>query len=109
MKAQITFSDLTEEAQETLSQLGFGPQAVLTVTTGKSQAGRSCLCGCGETTRGGLWVPGHDAKRKSHLYGLVRGEDTDAAQAALDELTERGWPLPAPKKAKEEAPADVVA
>jgi hypothetical protein len=29
---------------------------------------RSCLCGCGETTRGGRFKPGHDAR----LYGELK-------------------------------------
>lgn len=29
---------------------------------------RPCLCGCGSTTRGGRFMPGHDAR----LYGFAR-------------------------------------
>ena len=29
--------------------------------------GRSCLCGCGETTRGGRFKPGHDARLHGEL------------------------------------------
>ena len=105
MKTQIGFSDLTEETQAALIADGWDAQAILTVSTGKSQAGRSCECGCGETTRGGRWAPGHDAKHKSALFAIARGEDTDAAQAAISELTERDWPMPAAKKTKEVAAA----
>lgn len=34
----------------------------------KSKGGQPCFCGCGGTTRGGRFMPGHDAV----LYGLVR-------------------------------------
>ena len=36
---------------------------------------RSCECGCGEKT-GGFFVPGHDAKFKSTLLKIERGELT---------------------------------
>jgi len=47
-----------------------------------------CGCGCG-TIVGGSFAPGHDAKRKSELWRLVR----DGAEAAR-ELKERRWELP---------------
>lgn len=52
---------------------------------------RYCGCGapgCQELTRG-EFAPGHDAKRKSMLWGLARdGRD------AVDELRRRGWKMP---------------
>jgi len=84
--------------------------AQLTITMPKSVSGRDCECGCGEKTRGGLWVPGHDAKRKSVLFGIIRGEATPEAKAeARKELTTRRWPQPAEPVAKAEVPADVTA
>lgn len=47
-----------------------------------------CGCGCGTIVRGSF-VPGHDAKRKSELWRLMR----DGAEAAR-ELKERRWELP---------------
>lgn len=72
--------------------------ATLVITAPKSVAGRACACGCGTKTSGGVWAPGHDAKHKSMLFGLVRGTDEAAAEAASAELTKRGWPQPSAPK-----------
>lgn len=46
---------------------------------------RPCTCGCGETTGGGLYRPGHDARHVSQLTAKVRaGEITETA--ASDQL-----------------------
>jgi hypothetical protein len=37
-------------------------------SAGGTQGGAYCLCGCGETTRGGRFKPGHDAR----LYGELK-------------------------------------
>lgn len=47
----------------------------------------TCLCGCNKETRGGTFLPGHDAKYKSTL--VKRALDDDAE--ALRLLEERGW------------------
>jgi hypothetical protein len=70
----------------------------LVITAPKSATTRLCSCGCGDPTSGGEWLPGHDAKHKSALFARVRAGDVSASE----ELTERGWPQPAPKKAKAE-------
>jgi CxxC motif-containing protein (DUF1111 family) len=50
---------------------------------------RECACGaCHELTRG-EFAPGHDAKRKSLLWRRAR-----EGQAAIEELTRRGWTIP---------------
>lgn len=46
----------------------------------------SCEC-CGEPTRGGRFLPGHDARLKSRLRKAAQGGDMDAAT----ELEQRGW------------------
>lgn len=50
-------------------------------------------CACGDAGCRALtareFAPGHDAKRKSRLWKLVR-----SGQSATDELTRRGWELP---------------
>lgn len=52
-------------------------------TDGKPKATpRECTCGCGGTTKGGKFLPGHDARFKGAL--LKRVEDGD--EAAVDEL-----------------------
>jgi hypothetical protein len=48
---------------------------------------RDCECGCGGTTKGGAFIPGHDAKRKSYLINAAKAGDADA----LAELDERNW------------------
>lgn len=48
---------------------------------------RDCECACGGKTRGGRFIPGHDAKLKSVLLKKSAGGDT----AATDELRRRGW------------------
>lgn len=48
---------------------------------------RECDCGCGGMTKGGLFLPGHDAKLKSRLKRFARRGDG----GAFDQLVERGW------------------
>lgn len=52
----------------------------------KKKAGH-CQCGCGGMTKGGRFLPGHDAKLKSAL----RKRANDGDQDAINELAERGW------------------
>lgn len=53
----------------------------------KKKEARQCGCGCGGMTKGGAFLPGHDAKLKSRLKKAA-GEGN---QEALAELRERGW------------------
>lgn len=48
----------------------------------------NCVCGCGGTTKGGQFVPGHDMRHKSALIRAVLDDDSEEA---LAELTERNW------------------
>lgn len=51
-----------------------------------------CLCGCQETTKGGTFVMGHDARYKSKLIKTVLSDPDDAeGQEALAVLQARGW------------------
>lgn len=50
-----------------------------------------CLCQCGIKTKGGQFVPGHDARYKSQLIATALGDDEDAAAAAERILDGRGW------------------
>jgi hypothetical protein len=43
----------------------------------RTAAPRECACGCGGMTRGGTWLPGHDAKALSRMLAEIR-----AAKAA---------------------------
>ncbi|MEA3188565.1 MAG: hypothetical protein QOD99_2395 [Chthoniobacter sp.] len=46
-----------------------------------------CECGCGATTKGGRFLPGHDAKLKKELIGAALG-GSKRAEAKLEKL---GW------------------
>ena len=56
----------------------------------KKRGPRECACGCGGMTKGGRFLPGHDAKRKGSLIRAVR-EKGPGALAAGQELVKRGW------------------
>jgi len=49
-----------------------------------------CLCGCGATTKGGRFRPGHDARLKSDLRAKASGNGRQAASAEK-RLKELGW------------------
>lgn len=53
----------------------------------RTRPSRDCECGCGGTTRGGRFQPGHDAKLKSDLLRRAADGDTNAGE----ELRTRGW------------------
>jgi hypothetical protein len=36
----------------------------------------ACACGCGGTTKGGQWLPGHDAKMISAILEAVGGHQS---------------------------------
>ena len=48
---------------------------------------KPCADGCGAMTRGGDFLPGHDARHKGRLLTAARSGDA----AARAELLERGW------------------
>lgn len=52
-----------------------------------------CLCECGGQTKGGRFLPGHDAKLKSKLLAALRDSDASTADrvTALSRLEELGW------------------
>lgn len=52
----------------------------------------TCGCGCGNRTKGGRYIPGHDAKHKGNLMRTAhRHEGTPEGDAAILELQVRGW------------------
>lgn len=51
------------------------------------RTGRDCECACGGTTRGGRFMPGHDAKLTSLLLAAAKQGD----EAAREDLRRRGW------------------
>jgi hypothetical protein len=49
---------------------------------------RKCICGCGGLTKGGSFLPGHDARYKSHLVKeALAGGNPEAEEI----LRQRGW------------------
>lgn len=46
-----------------------------------------CECGCGKLTKGGHFLPGHDARLKSRL----KKSAADGNEAAKAELRKRRW------------------
>jgi len=46
-----------------------------------------CECGCGDHTKGGRFLPGHDAKLKKKLIGLALG----GGKRARNRLEKLGW------------------
>lgn len=53
----------------------------------KATKGQACRCGCGDVTRGGVWLPGHDSTHKAALLRRFDG----GAWSAGEELVRRGW------------------
>jgi hypothetical protein len=58
-----------------------------TKSTKKDAAKPLCDCGCGETTKGGRYLAGHDAKHKSALVQAALG-GSKRAETKLEQL---GW------------------
>lgn len=51
-------------------------------TPKRTKAGRECACGCKGMTKGGIWLPGHDAKALSAMLAQIRAPKPAAAAAA---------------------------
>lgn len=49
-----------------------------------------CVCGCGDRTKGGQFIPGHDAKLKGRILRLARGGN---AKEAKKIAASRNWAL----------------
>lgn len=58
---------------------------------------RPCEC-CGEPTKGGRFLPGHDARLVSALVARIRSGD----QSAYAEMEQRGWTKKIPAKLRKE-------
>ena len=56
----------------------------------KKKTPQSCGCGCGGQTKGGRYLPGHDAKHKGILIKKAKARGPDSIQAG-QELVDRGW------------------
>lgn len=68
------------------------PEPARTKTKPKKDP-QPCLCGCGETTGGGRFRPGHDAKLKGQLLRQMRdgSKTADYRLRAIASLEEMGW------------------
>lgn len=55
----------------------------------KASTPKECECGCGDMTRGGKFIPGHDSKMKSRLLGELLNPETRSEASAT--LLDRGW------------------
>lgn len=67
--------------------------ATETQTKTKRRQVRDCACGCGQKTRGGEFLPGHDAKLKSQLVAKIQGGTPNEKRSARAVLRRRGWEL----------------
>jgi hypothetical protein len=64
---------------------------VSAATARKPKPGLRCRCGCGGTTRGGQFLPGHDARLKAALVGMAKQTGHSDQRSAAAELVARGW------------------
>jgi len=65
---------------------------------------RDCVCGCGEQTKGGRFVPGHDAKMRGKLIRAAQNTDLRLPDRidALRQLREHKWDAAIPDHVKEQ-------
>ena len=57
------------------------------MTTKKNSKTPQCECGCGANTKGGRFLPGHDAKLKKALLDSALG----GSKRAANKLEKLGW------------------
>ena len=51
-----------------------------TAKRGRRTTPKECACGCGGMTKGGTWIPGHDAKYASMLLQAIRSGQITAVE-----------------------------
>lgn len=51
----------------------------------------NCRCGCGGMTRGGRFLPGHDAKLKAKLIRQYRSDNPIEREDAETQAGQLGW------------------
>lgn len=59
-----------------------------------AKTAQDCHCGCGSQTKGGRFLPGHDARLKSQLFSAVRDGSAAERRKAEKKLAEFNWPVP---------------
>ena len=80
-KQKVTAADALAEAN------AHRPDA----TTTTNHDGPACQCGCKGTTKGGRFLPGHDARLKGRLFAAAHGPDDNDRAEALVEIEAQGW------------------
>lgn len=50
-------------------------------TPREPRTGRACTCGCGGTTGGGFFLPGHDARMVSQLFAQIKEKSLSVPDA----------------------------
>ena len=57
----------------------------------KTKVPQECECGCDSKTKGGRFLPGHDAKLKSQLLQAIKTGPARTAAKARNRMSELGW------------------
>lgn len=55
---------------------------------------QECGCECGGSTKGGRFLPGHDARLKSELRRTATEGKAPEKRSAIKRLEELGWSVP---------------
>lgn len=104
-KMDLLLDDRTKFSKD--GNTAFIPQEVLDEVDPDSEldapAFPVCGCGCGNRTKGGRYLPGHDAKHKGRLMRTVFYGSGEEAEASELELQLRGWLKFYPAFAKNES------
>jgi hypothetical protein len=50
---------------------------------------KPCACGCGDMTKGGKFIPGHDSRTLSAILHHINGDLTDLRRLVEDVTGER--------------------
>lgn len=65
------------------------PMPAMPAMPRKGKAPRPCTCGCGGWTRGGRYIPGHDARHHGWAIRIAGGYDTTGITAGERAAAER--------------------
>lgn len=83
---------MTSTTSKSIAAIGKSEAASVKATERKAMKAakadpKLCECGCDATTKGGDFLPGHDAKLRGVLLSKYDGGDTEAGRT----LVVRGW------------------
>lgn len=81
-----TLKTIDAGLNQILEQAGVAVPTAASKPTPKPAEGPACRCGCGDRTRGGMYLPGHDARHVSEIFAhwLESDYTTDVALLMLD-------------------------